>query len=1039
MAANEKVGIEVELLGGEEALALLKRIDGSIDTLNKKRKFKSLSGLKSAKGELESYISELQKLQKEEKKWQDLAKRVGKENMSAFGVREWDRVKGKIDETNGKIKQMKADMDEVTIKTKTFGQMFKSAASSVAHVGSAMQSLGNAMVRLTSPFRRITSGLLMGAGYKALNLFTEGFSNAFERADTMRNFDRSLGALGLDVKETFKLMGDEALTAKDNLDLAVQGLPTSLDEIMSAQKVYAGATGEMVESTKTAIAANNAFLASSTDSRQQRLLQRYFVALASGANLTATQWAAMRRNMPLAFRKVGEAMGYMDMNEFEKSLGSSNDAAQEFLKTFQELGTTGVIRDAAMVMTKSWSGLFSNIRIATTRMGEGIIKSINETFEKATGRDLLSHLLGIDANGKRTYDGIRDWIDGISKSIQNWIKSHPDELIDFFNDLKSIDWKGLARGFAEGAMEIARLIGAFAKWASGKDLSKIGKWLPRLNIFGNGLLVLGGFLKGTRHIWGLLGTLAFGKYQGKGGLFGKIASLFGNKKDITAVGETAKAIPTVADTFKGAFSALQGLIQAAGAVLIVSGTGFVAFKAAKSILKDLKEMTDLVNGGGWDNVGYVASGVIAGIGAFTEIFNAIGTALGPQGLLGTAIAGAASFIVAGSFAADMWAIKQGVIQIRDTIAELDNVATQITNFKGIGSLGAGVKQKFTDSINAINEIKNLLVGKSGSPMDRGQVSAGVPMFTSFRANSLTNIASALKQMESIATQLNALSAMTINDPTATIEAIKKALNTLQGIRGPKNIDAHAEAVANALYQIRRMAYSINKLAGTDVNAGGFASFVAQLKAALESLKGLRGTLELDIAVKLSPNFGKSVNNVIKYINKAKQNIKNSTKKAVVFTIPVKVTFTLSTNYGSILAGIISRKASLKSAASSGTDFVGPPVHPAKGGMIYRSRGGGIPWKRRGTDTVPAMLTPGEYVHNRRAVNTFGIDFMRKVNSLDIKGAMAELMHRAGGMANINRGSVVNNTYNNQKVVINNNGNSGADFTFKRASRFVGAI
>ena len=117
-----------------------------------------------------------------------------------------------------------------------------------------------------------------------------------------------------------------------------------------------------------------------------------------------------------------------------------------------------------------------------------------------------------------------------------------------------------------------------------------------------------------------------------------------------------------------------------------------------------------------------------------------------------------------------------------------------------------------------------------------------------------------------------------------------------------------------------------------------------------------------------------------------------------------------------------------------------PVFQAKGGMIYRAGGGGVPWKRRGTDTVPAMLTPGEYVHNKRAVNTFGIDFMRKVNNLDVKGAMNELMHRAGHMANVNRGSVVNNTYNNnQKVVINNNGNSGAGYTFKRASRFVGAL
>ena len=34
---------------------------------------------------------------------------------------------------------------------------------------------------------------------------------------------------------------------------------------------------------------------------------------------------------------------------------------------------------------------------------------------------------------------------------------------------------------------------------------------------------------------------------------------------------------------------------------------------------------------------------------------------------------------------------------------------------------------------------------------------------------------------------------------------------------------------------------------------------------------------------------------------------------------------------------------------------------------------------------------------------------------------------------------MNNNYNNQKVTINNSNNAGAGFTFKSASRFVGAF
>lgn len=1111
MAATEKVGIEVELLGGEEALALLKRIDGSIDTLNKKRKFKSLSGLKSAKGELESYISELQKLQKEEKKWQDLAKRVGKENMSAFGVREWDRVKGKIDETNGKIKQMSAEMDEVTIKTKTFGQMFKSAASSVAHVGSAMQSLGNAMVRLTSPFRRITSGLLMGAGYKALNLFTEGLSNVFTRSDTMKNYDRSLKALGLDTKETFKVFG-EAKTAKENLDEAVQGLPTSLDEIMAAQKVYAGATGEMIESTKTAIAANNTFLASGMGAREQRFMQKYLVAMASGAELTTTQWQSMARIAPLAMRAVSQELGYAsdEYAQFTKDVQSGTIAGKDFLKAFQKVGISGAVADAARVQTESWAGLSSNIRIAITRAGQGVIDTINETFKNATGRTLLQRLLGIDADGKKMGDGIKDWINGISDSIQNWVKSHPDELVDFFNDLKSIDWKGLAKGLAEGALEIGRLISAFAKWASGKDLSKIGKWLPRLNIFGNGLLVLGGFLKGTRHIWGLLGTLAFGKFQGKGGFFGKLVDIFGKKKDITTAGEVGGAITSASPKL---ISAFKNIALVSGILATPAITGFVITEATKRGIANFKESLNLLKDIEWTD----AKKLLLGIGGFLGGSAILGGIIGnvPGGVkvgtgvaIGEVVAGVITSIATGFFALDMGFIRDGIKNFSEAVGYVHDAVVSINSIKELDNLGT-LADKMGTIRDQMWQIKDVLEGKNGDKKDRGVVEKGMPTFSKDVADSLKNLADsttniqtaidalnvlsrtgiaqnvvskvgqvktvlqdvakmlnggdgeealpiigedkalsiknlgeAMGHMKALVENLNILATMGLQQNIGSkLQQIKGAIRTVNSTfatmfnntAGPANLNKNANNLADGIRGLRRVVWQLNALAGLEVDNDGVSAVVDQIKTALTELQGLSGLLELDIQVKLTSKFKTSVDTVVKQIGNGKKRIQDAMKKIPsAITKHISVTITASVNTRQAIAAITNGADTVKSIADS--------VTPAKGGLIYRSRGGGIPWKRRGTDTVPAMLTPGEYVHNKRAVNTFGIDFMRKVNNLDVKGAMNELMHRAGSMANVNRGtSIVNNYNNNQKVVINNNGNPSAGFTFKRASRFVGAI
>ncbi|MBQ1296076.1 MAG: hypothetical protein IIY21_18660 [Clostridiales bacterium] len=1031
--ATEIVGIELQLMGAEGVKRDLEHLDKLLNSFRGKKQFDA--GFDEARRRVLQYRGELLKLQKVQK------------NLASKGLKS-EGLNNKIESVKQKLREAQQAVREFGQASRsagqTFMQTFNSISSKVAHVGSAMQSLGNAMVRLTSPFRKMTTGLLMGAGYKAFNLFTEGLGNAFQRADTMKNYDRALKALGLDVAKTFSVAGKEAKTAKENLDDAVQGLPTSLDEIMAAQKVYAGATGEMVESTKTAIAANNTFLASGMGAREQRFLQKYLVAMASGAELTTVQWQSMARIAPLAMRAVSKELGYAsdEYAQFNKDVQNGTLSGKEFLKAFQKVGVSGVVADAARAQTESWNGLFSNIRIAVTRMGANVLDTINQTFKKATGRTLLQRLLGWDAEGKDLQDGIKSWINGISESVQNWIKANPDRIVEFFDNLKSIDFKGLLRGLAEGALEFARLVGAFAKWASNKDLSKLGRWMPRLNIIGNALLVFGGFLKGTRHIWALLG--AGGKYLAgklpKFGILDRIMALFGSKKSI----DEAKEIPTIANTFKSAFGALEGLIKAAGAITLVAGTGFVAFKAAKSILSDLKDMVDLVNGGGWDNVGYVASGVIVGIGAFTEIFNAIGTALGPQGLLATAIAGAASFIVAGSFAADMWAIKQGVIQIRDTITELDNVATEITNFKGIGTLSAGVKQRFADTIASINEIKDMFVGKSGSKKDRGQVQAGLPTFGASSVTAITNIINTLKGLQKFASKLNDIAGITINqNASSKVEEIGKAITAMtkampnamkNGNTSYGHMSTNISTLTQAFKQMSTMTKRINKLAGTDVNTSGFSAFVESIRTALEDFKSLSGELMLDIEVKLSPMFGSSVAAVKKNIQNAKKEIEKY-KAPISYNIPVNITFSVSTNAWSAIAQIREARARVKHAKEGQME----QTYEAKGGLIYRAHGGGVPWKRRGTDTVPAMLTPGEYVQNKRAVSAFGIDFMRKVNNLDMKGAMNELMHRAGHMANINRGATItNNNYNNQKVVINNS-NAGAGYTFKTASRFVGAF
>lgn len=82
-----------------------------------------------------------------------------------------------------------------------------------------------------------------------------------------------------------------------------------------------------------------------------------------------------------------------------------------------------------------------------------------------------------------------------------------------------------------------------------------------------------------------------------------------------------------------------------------------------------------------------------------------------------------------------------------------------------------------------------------------------------------------------------------------------------------------------------------------------------------------------------------------------------------------------------------------------------------GGIIpeYHSKGlpVGIDWKRRGTDTVPAMLTPGEYVLRKKAVDSLGTNFL---NNLNKYGAQA--------LQTVTKSTIINNVYNTNNAKIN---------------------
>lgn len=84
-----------------------------------------------------------------------------------------------------------------------------------------------------------------------------------------------------------------------------------------------------------------------------------------------------------------------------------------------------------------------------------------------------------------------------------------------------------------------------------------------------------------------------------------------------------------------------------------------------------------------------------------------------------------------------------------------------------------------------------------------------------------------------------------------------------------------------------------------------------------------------------------------------------------------------------------------------------------GGIIpeYHSDGDiiGVNWTPRGTDTVPTMLTPGEYVLRKKAVESLGLNFLNNLNSYGNKA-----LQSSSGQ------TIINNVYNTNNAKISQN-------------------
>ena len=325
---------------------------------------------------------------------------------------------------------------------------------------------------------------------------------------------------------------------------------------------------------------------------------------------------------------------------------------------------------------------------------------------------------------------------------------------------------------------------------------------------------------------------------------------------------------------------------------------------------------------------------------------------------------------------DFESLRSNIKQIGDVINDLATNKGLTKNTKNIGSVDTTVTK-----LKTICDNLNSIVGLNLDFVKVGEVTTGIQTF-------LNNV-KGLKVGEAttdVVTEVNSI-VTSFHNMATTLSNMKSEFNTsgtdmANGIiEGFKSIDIEGSfgtKIDNAKASLKKKSFkSVGKKFGKDV-VSGFSEGISNMSSSISN------------QITMMYGYSTRFSDLGQYLGSAFKNSFNNQ------------------------SGSINTGGTTTPTVNTGNESQGKNFKFAKGGPVYLKRGGQpIVMKPSGTDTVPAMLTPGEYVMKRSAVKNAGQSFMDKVNNMDLKGAFKELSTRYGSQV----GSVVN-----KNVTINNNDN-----------------
>lgn len=721
-----------------------------------------------------------------------------------------------------------------------------------------------------------------------MNVLSSSFDGAINRFDTMQSYPKVMKSLGFEVEQSQKSVA--------KLNQSVQGLPTSLADVVTTSKSLAAVTGNIDKATDTTIALNHAFLASGSSSEDaSRGLQQYSQMLAKGT-VDMQSWRTLQETMAPALTKVAKKLGIAsgNTNELYEALQNGTISFDQLNDAMIECDTeTGGFADTALEASKGIKTSMTNIKSAVQNLEQGFMSAMNNMLKSKAMGGLVDNLEKIKS---KIYD-FRNSImetkdDGLTWDFKPGVMENVSKAMDWLAD-RANNAKAMVQQFYDGFMKTDAVQNAITMFDKIKDAignvmdklqdskvfeqlgqdigniiakvedvtGKIADFVANLKTedvkkFVSAVKLLAGAFVGikvgsklTSTIKGMVGSAQSGysklksimdKIKGIGGTEGAPTSSpsssgvpdIGNASIQTAQ-KTSKAAQIINSAFEGISSVISSVCE--GAKGIISSLGDAISNVFEGLGNGIKSALEGV-GTVIESFGTAVSTVVQGIGqGLATAFTGLGTAIAMVPPT-TWLALAAAILATGAAMALVGSQGEGLQMVLEGVADVVSAFGPVIKdvFEGISN----VIQSFGETVSGIlNSVSGVIksIGQSALNAGKGfkQLANGIKIITSL------NLIDMGASLGAVAVGIGAIATASsgMGDTGAQMMALATALTMIVSTQaGIESLSATIPSLSDALSSLSGISEPLTVASGAmTAFAGAIAPVASSVMATAASI------------------------------------------------------------------------------------------------------------------------------------------------------------------------------------------------------------